>query len=812
MGKIAIIPEKPSVAGDIAMALGGFKKNSEGYYESDSMVIVPARGHLVELSYQKDLDRGWGLSVLPFIPAKFSLEPIENSASQLRLIGKVLKRPDIDAVVNACDAGREGELIFRYICLALGCKKPTKRMWLRTMTPEGIRDGYANMKNGAEYDNLFYAGQSRSEADFLVGVNATRAMTSYRELIGKSEGVASAGRVQSVVLAMLCDREWEIKNFVPRDYWEIVGEFSVAAGNYDGRWFDPQFQKSGDEGLKAERIFDEQKATAILEKCRGVNPSSVTEESVPTKKLAPKLFDLTALQREANSKFGMSAKDTLDTAQALYETHKVLTYPRTSSSALPEDYVQTSKDVLASFSGTQFAEHAQRVLDNGWVKPDKRIFDNSKISDHFAIIPTGKQASGLTENQQKIYDLVVKRFIAIFHPAAEFLKTTRITVVSGESFKSFGSVLVSQGWLLVYGRTVDGDDDGKSLCRLAPGETGATVDIRKEGLKTKAPDRYTEATLLAAMEFAGRLVDDEALQEALKKCGIGTPATRAATIEDMLSAKRMYARREKKYLVPMEKGMEVIALLRENGVEALTMPEMTGEWEFKLAQMEEGKYTRSQFMSEVREMTQKIVDQIRDKARSSPSVTASSLKTPCPKCKSQVFAEGKLYACACGFKMWRDVAGYRLTSDDADALLSKGETGYIESFISPKTQKKFTAKLVFDADFTKATFAFPPKPEAPAEDERERVGACPKCKGDVIVSGEHYDCVKAMGSARTCDFRVWGVIAGKRLSKEVVDVLLRNGRSGLIDGFKSSKGKKKSFSAILVLKNGKVEFEFEKNT
>lgn len=807
MGKKLIVAEKPSVAKDIASALGGFSKNPDGTFESPLAVITSAFGHLVQIGLHDGDDKGWELSALPVIPEKFALQPIEKTKSQLSLISKLSKRADIDTVINACDAGREGELIFRLIYLAIGCKKPMMRMWLQSMTPDAIREAHANMRTGAQMDPLYQSAISRSEADFLVGVNGTRALTKYRELLGKTEGVASAGRVQSPVLALVYDREMAIRNFVPRDFWEVQAVFKAAAGAYDAKWFDPRFINGDDAALKSDRLFDYSRAQAIEEKCRGVAPSSVTEESIPTKSMPPKLYDLTTLQREANTKFGFSAKMTLDLAQALYETHKILTYPRTDSTALPEDYVETAKQTLATYGGSAYAQHAKRVLDNGWVKQEKRVFDNSKITDHFAIIPNGTAPRSLSPDEAKLYDMVVRRFIAVFHPAAEFMKTTRLTIVSGESFKSQGSVMVAEGWMAVYGRELDTEGD-KELCRVVPGESVITESVRAVGMKTKEPERYTEATLLGAMANAGRLVEDDEFKEAMQACGLGTPATRAATIEDLLSKGKCYLVREKKFLVPTAKAMEVIELLRSNGVAALTSPELTGEWEYKLDLMAKGKFSRPAFMDEVKAMTRLIVDQIRQKARSVPVANAMVLGVPCPKCKGAVHGTGRFFSCqSCDFKMWQEVAGHQLSKAEAEQLISSGKTDVLQGLVSSK-KNKFSARLVFDADFAKVSFEFPePAAASIAPEARERVGACPLCQANVVVSGEHYDCEKKF--ERACEFRLWGVTASKRIDAALAEKILTHGRSGLLDGLRSSKGK--SFSADLVLnKDGKIEFEFEK--
>ncbi|HEX9046018.1 MAG TPA: DNA topoisomerase, partial [Verrucomicrobiae bacterium] len=510
MGKTLIIAEKPSVASDISKALGKFQKHDD-YFENDEYVISSAVGHLLELIVPEEFDvkKGkWTFKCLPVIPPHFALQPIERNENRLKVLKKLIKRPDVTELVNACDAGREGELIFRNIVRYTSAKQPSKRLWLQSMTPAAIRDGFAALKSDAEMLPLSDAATSRAEADWLVGINGTRAMTAFNS---KQGGFfkTPVGRVQTPTLAILVEREERIRRFVPRDYWEVIGTFDCAAGNYTGRWFAEKFVKSDtDDQLKPERIWDKAKADEIGAKCLG-KPGIVTEESKPTTSLSPLLYDLTSLQREANSRFGFSAKNTLALAQALYEKHKVLTYPRTDSRALPEDYIATVKTTLTMLEGvTGYSTFAEQILKSGWVHPNKRIFNNAKISDHFAIIPTSLAPKSLSEPEQKLYDLVTKRFLAIFYPAAEFLETTRITRVEGEPFKSAGKVLIKPGWLAVYGKQSDADET-PSLAPVKPGETVKTSEVEVKQNVTKPPPRFTEATLLSAMEGAGKLVDDD---------------------------------------------------------------------------------------------------------------------------------------------------------------------------------------------------------------------------------------------------------------------------------------------------------------
>ncbi len=535
MGKTLIIAEKPSVAGDISKALGKFEKNAD-FYENDQYVISSAVGHLLTIAVpeQFEVKRGkWTFANLPVIPPHFDLLPIEKNEARLKVLVKLIKRKDVTTLVNACDAGREGELIFRYIVQYAKAKQPIQRLWLQSMTAAAIRDGFAHLRTDGEMIPLADAATCRSESDWLIGINGTRAMTAFNSKTGGFH-LTTVGRVQTPTLAILVEREEKIKKFRPRNYWEIHGTFAAEAGEYVGRWFDERFsKKEGDEQSRPERIWEIERAEEIQKKCLG-RPGIVTEESKPTTSMSPALYDLTTLQREANGRFGFSAKNTLGLAQALYEKHKVLTYPRTDSRALPEDYLETVKTTMAMLADTNYRTPAETILKNGWVRPNKRIFNNAKVSDHFAIIPTLVAPKVLSEPEQKLYDLVTKRFLAIFFPPAEFLVTTRITRVESEPFKSEGKVMVNAGWLAVYGKEAAESDDTPSLVPVQPNETVKTEKIEVEANVTKPPARYSEATLLGAMEGAGKLIDDEELREAMSDKGLGTPATRATIIEGLI--------------------------------------------------------------------------------------------------------------------------------------------------------------------------------------------------------------------------------------------------------------------------------------
>ncbi|HEX6733481.1 MAG TPA: DNA topoisomerase III, partial [Azonexus sp.] len=582
MTKKLIIAEKPSVAADIAKALGGFTKHDD-YFESESYVLSSAVGHLLELSCPEEFEvkRGkWSFAHLPVIPPHFALSPIEKTEPRLKVLTKLIKRKDVDGLVNACDAGREGELIFNYIAQHTKSGKPVQRLWLQSMTQGAIRDGFAHLRAGHELQGLGDAAVCRSESDWLVGINGTRAMTAFNSKTGGFH-LTTVGRVQTPTLAIVVEREKKIREFKPRAYWEVEAEFAARAGSYTGKWFDEGFKKEDDEHARADRLWEQQRADAIRAATLG-KPGIVTEEAKPETRLSPLLFDLTSLQREANARFGFSAKTTLSLAQALYEKHKVLTYPRTDSRCLPEDYLATVKETLSVLTGqgagkghdevllARYSPFAHQILARNWVLPNKRIFNNAKISDHFAIIPTPQAPKSLNEAEQKLYDFVVRRFLSVFFPAAEYLVTTRITRVEGHPFKTEGKVLVNPGWLAVHGKEGQEGTEG-NLVAVDNDEKVKTAEVTVKANETKPPPRYSEATLLSAMEGAGKMVDDEELKAAMAGRGLGTPATRAQIIENLIG--EQYMHREGRELIPTAKAFSLMTLLNGLGINELTQPE-----------------------------------------------------------------------------------------------------------------------------------------------------------------------------------------------------------------------------------------------
>ena len=814
MNKTLIIAEKPSVALDISRALGGFTREGD-YFESDRYVLASSIGHLLTLVAPNDPVRGkWSFAHLPVIPPKFELSPADKkSTERLKLLVKLLKRKDVDSVINACDAGREGELIFRYIIQYSGVKKPIKRLWLRSMTQAAIREAFDELRDDESLKPLESAARSRAEADWLVGINGTRAMTAFNS---KDGGFfkTPVGRVQTPTLAIVAEKEERIRNFKPRDYWEVHADFLAQAGNYKGRWFDPEFKKNEDDAETRDfRIWDRAKAEEIVRVCEG-QPGVVTEESRPSTQASPALFDLTSLQREANGRFGFSAKTTLALAQTLYERHKALTYPRTDSRYLPEDYVGTVHETMRTLAeakgnaASAVQPFAQTVCEKGWVKPNRRIFDNKKVSDHFAIIPTLQVPRELSDAESKIYDLVLRRFLAVFFPSAEFRLTTRITRVLEHSFKTEGKVLVNPGWLGIYGREAQGADD--ILVPITDDEKVQTEELELRDLTTKPPARFTEATLLSAMEGAGKLVDDEALREAMSERGLGTPATRAAIIEGLLN--EGYLRRDGRELVPTAKARQLMTLLSGLGVNELTSPELTGEWEHQLKQIEQRQLDADSFMREIEVMTQNIVRRAKEYERDTVPGDYATLSTPCPKCAGVVKENYRRYACTqCDFSMSKHPGGRTFEIQEVEELLQKRELGPLSGFIS-KMGRPFSALLRI-TDENKLEFDFGQKDDesdTPVDfSDQTPLGKCPKCSHNVFELGMNYVCEKAVGPEKSCTFRSGKVILQQEIEPEQMRKLLAEGKTDLLTGFVSSRTNRKFKAFLTAQKDGKIGFEFE---
>ena len=859
MTKTLVIAEKPSVAQDIVRALtpvaGKFDKHDE-HFENDRYVVTSAVGHLVEIQAPEEFDvkRGkWSFAHLPVIPPYFDLKPVDKTKTRLNAVVKQARRKDVTEIINACDAGREGELIFRLIeQYAGGSKagkpvplgKPVKRLWLQSMTPQAIREGFDALRAEQQMAGLAHAARSRSEADWLVGINGTRAMTAFNSRDG-GFFLTTVGRVQTPTLSLVVEREEKIRKFVSRDYWEIHATFGAQAGEYPAKWFDPKWKKGStgegpgatgpDAEAKADRVWSAAEAQAIANAVRG-KQATVTEESKPTTQASPLLFDLTSLQREANGKFGFSAKTTLALAQSLYERHKALTYPRTDARALPEDYLPVARDtfgMLATSGMRHLAPFAQQALDGNYVKPTKRIFDNSKVSDHFAIIPTLQAPSGLSEAEQKLYDLVVRRFMAVFFPSAEYTVTTRISTVAPHSFKTEGKVLVRPGWLAIYGKEaadeVEGGKDGdkgQNLVPVKPGESVNTLAVDPKGLKTKPPARYSEATLLGAMESAGKQIDDEELRSAMQEKGLGTPATRAATIEGLLTEK--YMLREGREIIPTAKAFQLMTLLRGLGVEELSRADLTGEWEFKLSQMEKGLLSREDFMAGIAAMTERMVKKAKEYDRDTIPGDYATLESPCPNCGGVVKENYRRFACVgkpgaepCGFSFGKSPAGRTFETAEANALLRDRKIGPLEGFRS-KAGWPFTSEIVIkyddEAHNYKLEFDFGDDKKGEesgelVEFEDAALGPCPICGSEVHEHGSNYVCSKAVPTAAqptpSCTFKSGKIILQQPVEREQMTKLLATGKTDLLDKFVSMRTRR-AFKAHLAWDKeaGKVNFEF----
>ena len=843
--KTLVIAEKPSVAQDIVRALtsssGKFEKAAD-YFENDQYVVTSAVGHLVEICAPESVDvkRGkWSFANLPVIPPEFDIKPIEKTKARLTAVTKLAKRKDIGALINACDAGREGELIFRLIQQFSKVKLPVQRLWLQSMTLDAIRDGFAHLRTDKQMQPLADAARCRSEADWLVGINGTRAMTAFNSRDG-GFFLTTVGRVQTPTLSLMVEREEKIRKFVSRDYFEVHAEFAAKAGLYPAKWFNPQHKKTEDVEQKADRIWDEKQANAIAQAVKG-KAATVTEESKPANQASPLLFDLTSLQREANSKFGFSAKSTLAIAQSLYERHKALTYPRTDSRALPEDYLDVAKQTFAMLAGSgmqHLAPHAALAIKNGYIKPSKRIFDNAKVSDHFAIIPTLQEPASLSEQEQKIYDLVVKRFMAVFYPSAQFQVTTRISQVQEHQFKSEGKVLVNPGWMAIYGKEAfeeadgnEGKSDGKGSNSLVPvtaGEKPIAETANAKGLKTKPPARYSEATLLGAMESAGKNVEDDELREAMQEKGLGTPATRSSIIEGLLNEK--YMLREGRELIPTAKAFQLMTLLRGLEVEELTKPELTGEWEYKLSQMEHGKLSRDSFMAEIAAMTERMVKKAKEYDRETVPGDYATLQTPCPNCGGVVLENYRRYSCTgiagkhegCGFSFGKTPGGRTFELAEVEAFLRDRKIGPLDGFRS-KAGWPFVAELALVKDEETQNFklefdfgddgADGESGEIIDFSRKETLGKCPKCGSDVFEHGKNYVCSKTVPTndqvTPSCDFKSGQIILQQPISREQMSQLLRDGKTDLLDKFVSSRTRR-NFKAHLAwdAEAGKVNFEF----
>ncbi|MFP4202781.1 MAG: DNA topoisomerase 3 [Opitutales bacterium] len=832
--KYLIIAEKPSVATDLSRALakplGKFQKKGKSrdtqYFANENAAITSAVGHLVELKMPtgpngKNLP--WRFDVLPAIPEKFELEPVEKNHARLKHILSLARSKEYDVIVNACDAGREGELIFQYIMDIGDIRKPVKRLWMQSMTTNAIQEAWAALRDGEEMKNLAAAAKCRSESDWLVGLNSTRALTCFRSRHG-GFNITAAGRVQTPTLAILARREREIQAFKPEDYWEVHADFSVSRGNYPGRWIDTDWKKDPKHPEKRqERIWEQGLAQKIQERCLDKS-GTVTEETKPQKQIAPQLYDLTTLQREAP----FTAKNTLALAQKLYESHKMITYPRTDARYLPEDYLAKVRETFRDLSKSQHpvASWAAEALENDRLKFDKRIFNNAKVSDHFAIIPTGRTVK-LNDAEAKLYDMIVKRFVATFFPHAEFKITKRLTTIDHGSeqdvFLSNGKTLVVPGWLGVYGR-VPGTASGKDeLVAVDEGETAHAESVEMEDKQTTPPPRFTEATLLSAMEGAGKHIEEEELREAMSERGLGTPATRAATIEGLIRQK--YVAREGRELHVTGKGLRLIDLCEEMKIDPLASPSMTGDWEAKLNKMERGEMDRETFMKEIADFTKEVVNNAKTHMTEAVNRNFPDLECPCPACGAprlkQTDATYECHEENCDFRVAKHLAGHTLSAEEARELFTNKFLPERENFVS-KFNKPFSAALelaqtesktgrkgkwkirfVFDNDEPESA------EELTAEQHLKTIRLKNGEQADIYETDKAYHVPQLKTKDSPEGFRLGKTILQRELQPQEIERLFTEGKTPLLQGF-VSKRTKRPFKAHLTLdfESGKIGFEF----
>jgi DNA topoisomerase III len=774
-----VLAEKPSVARDLARVLGASSKQ-DGAIAGNGYVVTWCIGHLIELDEPDAYDpawKRWSWSTLPMLPERFRLRPVVRTRDQWRVVRDLLSQRDFELVINACDAGREGELIFRYAYERAKSRLPIQRLWISSLTPDAIRRGFGELRDGSEYEALAAAARCRSEADWLVGLNATRAMT----WAASRRGVHSIGRVQTPTLALIVERELEIRRFVPRDFWEVTAHASKEQETFAAKWTSAE----GSTRLAAEALahaLEERVWIAAPE--RKLRVQDVVKKEMSER--APQLYDLTSLQQTANRRYGFSADRTLRAAQTLYEQYKLITYPRTSSRYLTEEQRGELPELVRSFEAHPlYGVHAKKLA-QGPLPISKRIVDDSKVGDHHAIIPTGARAPELPEDERKLYDLIVRRFLATFHPDARFL-STEILLVAGKGgsrpkkdqeardailetlppppdrFVARGRVVIDPGWQAVEPPK---SSEEQTLPDVKVGELLPTSLELGRG-RTQPPRRHNDASLLGAMETAGKRVEEEALREAMKDCGLGTPATRASIIETLIQ--REYVRREKKTLVPTEKGIELIERLP---VATLRSAELTGEWEARLLRISRGVEPAASFMADVTSFVKESVERIRAAKQERIDGPATSLGR-CPRCGGDVVEQRSSYECsACPFSIPKYLAGRNVEASEASVLLRERKTARLSGFRSKK-KKRFAAALVIEEG--EVRFAFARKKDGPAAQDNLQRLICPRCGKEGIVSGR-----RAWGCARWrtgCTFTVPYVFEGKKLTAKELEDLLSKGKT-----------------------------------
>ncbi len=818
-----VLTEKPSVARDIARVLGA-NKRGQGYVEGNGYIVTWALGHLVQFAEPDDYgppwNSRWSFAQLPMIPEQWKLKTTRSTSDQYQVVKKLLNSPQTERVICATDAGREGEHIFRLIYEHARCKKPFSRLWVSSLTDEAIRGGFRALQEGAAFDHLAAAARARGQADWLMGMNLTRAYTVH------NKALCTIGRVQTPTLSMVVKRDAAIASFVKAYFYELVAQLEEG--------FAAKYCKDGqtriDKKEEAERLH------------RQLSPNKVgtvrkIEQKVKRNR-PPPLYDLNNLQRDANRCFGFTAAQTLERAQALYETHKLITYPRTESRHISEDMVPKLPGILEKLAHPQAAVALERL--RGGHRLSRAYVDRTKLTDHHAIIPTGQQpAPNLAPDLQKVYDLVVARFVGIFLPDQQVEETTVLLDIGGADFVAKGSVVLEAGWTVVTirppnaAKNKEQEEDQRALPPLQQGQQVHVTSIDVVEKETKPPRPYTDATLLAAMKNAGREIEDDELAAAMKESGLGTPATRAETIEKLI--RTGYVVRDRKSITSTEKGKALVGLVAES----LRSPELTGEWEQQLKEIEEGQRPVAGFYEGIADLVRTLVPKVQQGPALSPEQVAQAqgkkrgkgksrgkVLGPCPKCKEgQVVENAKAYGCSryregCNFTIWKTVARKKLTEKQAQLLMANGRTEKMQGFIS-KAGKKFAARLKFDDEF-KVVFEFDdgprngssksegrpaPQEKPPAEVVQSTTSplTCPKCQQGQIIEGQRgFGCNRYREG---CDFVVWKEMAGKKMTEKQIHTLIAKGKTGVIKGFKSKKGSK--FDARLKLgPECKAAFDF----
>jgi DNA topoisomerase III len=799
--KQLVIAEKPSVGQDYARALGGGFQKHEGYLESDDRIVSWAVGHLVELAEPEEYDpalKRWSIKTLPVLPDAFKLRPDARNKRQLDVLKRLMKRDDVDEIVNGCDAGREGELIFAYIADVAKPRRPIRRLWVNSMTRDAIRTGFEALRPGEEMQNLAAAARSRSEADWLVGMNATRAATVRGRALG---GVVSLGRVQTPTLALIARRDAAIDAFEPETYFQVDARFGLPGPRaYTGRWF---------EG-KQDRTAEREAADAVATAASGADATVESVKRTERRTRPPLLYDLTSLQRDANSRHGLSAQRTLAAAQRLYEGSSagaLITYPRTRSQFLPGDQAPALKGIAASLTALPHVAAAARYVASLDVLPLARVVNDKKVDDHHAIIPTGElPRKELSGDDARVFELVVRRFLAVFHPEARFEDTVIVTEAGGHRFRTRGKRLLEAGWRgAAFGEAAAadepaGDDEERQvLPQVDEGERGTCEKAEVLEKETQPPPRYSEASLLKDMETAGKQIEDEELREAMKEAGLGTPATRAETIEKLIRVG--YVERLGKQLRATSKGRQAIELL---GDHALTSAELTGEWEKRLSDIEHGGGSRDAFMHDIREFTSAVVEYFRD--LSSEDVRALRAEIgPCPNCDGTIRENRLAYGCSswkskeepgCGFVIWKQQKGRSISAAEARELLAHGRTELLDGF---KTRPSRARLVLVEGNQVQLQAEDGTRLDAPVT--REPIAPCPKCaaegrENEIRENSRAYGCSswKSRKDAG-CGFVIWKSTKGRQISIEEARQVIENGATDWMD-FKDRKG---TFRGRLVL-------------